>query len=420
MARKSPLLELQHAAGAIILPYGPAEGDPVPVVGTFGELELEYAALRKHCALLDQPYRAVIEVRGSDALSFLNRMITQELKNFPAHRVRRSFWLNRKGRIDADLRVIHLPNRVLLDVDAHAAARTVEGLSAYVITEDAAISNLSDSTHRVALHGPTAASLLALVCTETAFSGDARTFSDLGVDHAVEATIAGSRVVIFRDDSAGETGFELITSADAAVPVYQSLLAAGHDPADHDHGPGSALRDRPASGSAASRIRLRPMGWHAYNIARIEAGTPIYNLDLGPDSLPAESGVLLDRVSFTKGCYLGQEIVARMHARGHPKQMLVALKFEARIDQETGMPRQPVTGAPLVPPSAGETSSDAVGAITSSTLAPMLSSAPIALAQVKYANATVGTVLATRDGDIDIRGVIQPQLAFYRRQSAQS
>src|SRR5262245_16249908 len=118
--------------------YGPSEGN-VQVVATYGELELEYAAIRKHAALLDLPHRAVIEVTGPDRLDFLNRMITQELKGLPENQVRRSFWLNRKGRIDSDLRVINLADRVLLETDILAAPRAIKGLSAFVITYDVTI-----------------------------------------------------------------------------------------------------------------------------------------------------------------------------------------------------------------------------------------------------------------------------------------
>src|SRR5439155_2357027 len=101
--------------------------------------------------------------------------------------------------------------------------------------------------------------------------------------------------------------------AESAVAIWQQLIEAGHD---QNHG-AAVLRGVPAT--LGAQVRLRPAGWHAFNIARIEAGTPLYNIDFGPESLPAESGVLLGRVSFTKGRYFGQEVVARMQSRGHSK-----------------------------------------------------------------------------------------------------
>jgi folate-binding protein YgfZ len=443
MARTSPILPLHREAEAALAPYGPpdASGATIDVVQSYGELELEYAALRKRCVLLDMPHRGVVQVSGRDRLEFLNRMLTQELKGLQPFRVRRSFWLNRKGRIDSDIRVIDLPHATYLEMDAHAVKRTIEGLSSFVVMEDTTVMDATEQLHRLALHGPTALDLFRAVSQPTTGAENSGPIVDDLVDGvAACVSIAGMEIVAYREDSAGEIGLELIMPAEGAARVYQRLIEAGHDHSNHENEPEPT---RPRASTLAERIGLRPAGWHAYNIARIEAGTPIYNIDFGPESLPAESGVISDRVSFTKGCYLGQEIVARMHARGHPKQKLVSLKFESRVDQATGLPRLPVAGTLLstvpnapVPSAAGisgegggtsgdasaqEAESSAVGVITSSTLAPMVSSAPIALAQVKFANANSGTVLES-DPDHDglrVRGSIQPQLSFYRRPAAE-
>ncbi|MEC9373550.1 MAG: tRNA-modifying protein YgfZ, partial [Planctomycetota bacterium] len=131
------------------------------------------------------------------------------------------------------------------------------------------------------------------------------------------------------------------------------------------------------------RYRMRPAGWHAFNIARIEAGSPLFYVDFGPGNLPHESGVLKDRVSFTKGCYLGQEVVARMQSLGHPKQLLVGLRITKPIEKDS---QQPVTGDRVF--ASDEAGAEAVGAVTSSTIAPLLSQSAICFAQVKWANAT--------------------------------
>jgi folate-binding protein YgfZ len=376
--------------------YGPPETG-VQVVATYGELELEYAAIRKHAALFDLPQRAVLEVTGADRIDFLNRMITQELKGLGENQVRRSFWLNRKGRIDADLRVINLPGRVLLEADILAKDRAVQGLTAFIITEDAAIRDLTDSTHRIAIHGPTAPLLLKSVAN----------IDGLAQYQAAAATINGTEVVIFRDDSAAVPGFELIVPAAAAASVYQHVIQTGHDP---DHG--AAVLRQPQQ-NLATQVRLRPAGWHAYNIARIEAGTPLYNIDFGENSLPAETGVLDDRVSFKKGCYLGQEVVARMHSRGHSKQVLVGIKFDVMKSPDDFV-LQPIERSPLYPIVDGHPAPEPVGAITSSTISPMLGSAAIAFAQVKQSHQAPGTKLATTVEGVTITGEVQPSLAFWK------
>ncbi len=393
MARTSPLLPLHEQAQALVQPYG----ESVAVVGTYGELELEYAAIRKHCGLMDLPQRGVIEVRGPDRLEFLNRMLTQELKGMAEGEVRRSFWLNRKGRIDADLRVINLADRMLFDVDVHAAARTVETLGAFIITEDVTLTDRTDATHRLSLHGKTATALMASVT-----GADAP-----GVGIARGVSIAGHACTVFRDDTAGEPGYELIVEAEHAEAVYRRLVEVGHDAS---HG---AAALRPAGDAVAQATRLRPIGWHAYNIARIEAGTPLFNIDFGPENLPAESGVLHERVSFKKGCYLGQEVVARMYSRGQFKQVLVAVKFAAAATPEE-FAFQPAGGAALHPVKDGVMEAAAVGGITSSTISPMLGSVAIAFAQVRSGHHGAGTVLATMVDGREVRGVVQESLVFVR------
>lgn len=407
MSRQSPIKKLHQEAEATSLTYGPSEhpDGPVEVVESYGELELEYGALRRSCVIVDCPHRAVVAVMGKDRIEFLNRMVTQELKGLAPFRVRRSFWLNGKGRIDADLRIIDLPSRTLLEVDVHCAERTIEGLSKYVITEDVTLEDWTANTHRLSLHGNTAMELVTALAMNThgaEASGPA--MDELHPDRACVVRLFDVEVVLYREDTCGVPGLELVVPTKHALMIYQRLLEAGHD--HHHEDMGSQLT--PNANALGRKVNLRPAGWHAFNIARIEAGTPIYNLDFGDQSLPAETGVLQDRVSFKKGCYLGQEIVARMHARGHPKQCLVPVKFERIDDPATGLYKQPVTGAVLTV--AGAT--DPIGQVTSSALAPMLSSTPIAFAQVRWAHITPGTVLETVVEGTKVKGVVQPQLNF--------
>lgn len=388
-----------------MLPYGPDEtpaaadsksspepSAPINIVGTYGELELEYASIRKGCLLLDLPQRALLEVTGADRLEFLNRMVTQELK--PAkkwldpYQSVSSFWLNRKGRIDADLRIIVLADRVLLECDAHASKRALDGLNAFIITEDAAIRDLSATTHRLALHGPTAIKLIDAISTPV--SGPAIT--SLAANQATIVRVADAEVIIDRRDQTGELGLDLFVPTEHARALYELLLERGFP---HEH-----VHERVHSTELSAEVRLRPGGWHAFNIARIEGGTPLYYIDFGPSSLPAETGVVNDRVSFTKGCYLGQEVVARMHSRGHSKRQLVALLADPMAPRPpadptdlddpylAGMP-QPVSGAQVLPLDAS--ASESLGVITSSTLSPMNAATAICFAAVKHDAAVPNT-----------------------------
>jgi folate-binding protein YgfZ len=215
-----------------------------------------------------------------------------------------------------------------------------------------------------------------------AASGEA-TFT-LGERCAAQALIGGTNVVIARRDQTGETGLELIMPVEHAAAVWDQLLATD---AAIGHG----------------RRRVRPIGWHSFNIARIEAGTPLFNVDFGTTSLPHETGVLHDRVSFTKGCYLGQEIVARTEHLGRPKLNLIGLRMQAN--------RLPVAGAQVFA-AAGEGTAgsigDQIGVVTSSTLSPMLGAAPIAFAMVRASHAEIGRAVVVNAEGESCAAVIHP------------
>lgn len=406
MAKVSPILHLHQNAQALFQVYGgtPDSPSPVALVASYSELELEYASIRKGCGLFDQPHRAVLEVTGPVRVDFLNRMITQELKGLAPGTLRRAFWLNRKGRIDADLRVIHFADRTLLEVDIHAADRALAGLSAFVVMEDVAFKDITETTHRLALHGRTSLKLLAAILEPMP---NFAKVDELLPEQATIATFAGEQVVVFREDATGDIGLELIIPTAHAEALFTKLIQVGHDAPHGDDG--RPLDPRPHAINPT--YRLRPIGWHAFNIARIEGGTPLYNIDFGPNSLPAETGVIDDRVSFKKGCYLGQEVVARMHSRGHSKQTLVALRFDATTDPGSGLPFLPDTGSNLLPVAGG----DPVGTIASATLAPMLGTTPIAFAGVKPGHTAPGTELVAEIDGRTLKGTVQPTLTFWKR-----
>ncbi len=423
MARVSPLRKEHQHAEASFLEYGApsaspnapdgAAGAPLPavdVVETFGELESEYAAIRKGAILVDWPQRATLEIGGVDRIDFLNRLVTQNIKDLQPFHSARTFWLNRKGRVEADLRLIELGDRMLVDVDLHAARRTIDGVLAYHFAEDFKVADNSEGWHRLALHGPTAPLLLREISTPV---GGAN-LSDLAPGMACVVSVDGRTVIADRWDSTGEIGLELTMETAHVEFVWRRLVETGV--AHHDD---NGERNPKGEPTGPRRFRLRTGGWAAYNIARIEAGTPLFNIDFGPESLPAETGAIDDRVSFTKGCYLGQEVVARMRSLGHPKQTLVALRVESKPTQraeDAGMlPMQPVAGGFVYAPgpSGSPDDAEAVGAVTSSALAPMLSGAPIALAQVRWKWTPPGTELLVDAENTRLKAVVQPTLRFW-------
>jgi folate-binding protein YgfZ len=352
-------------------------GDPVALVpASYGSVEVEYAALRRGCALLDGCARGIIRVRGKDRLDVLQRMLTQDLRGLESGGVRRSFWLNRKGRIDADLSVVAFDDHWLLECDALDAPGAATSLSSFIFNED--IELVHDATLRVlSLAGPSTFEALTAVGADTGVlaPSDAR---------SCMVHVAGIPCHAWRLDWFGVPTVHLACAAERAAELWKALLAQ----VDLAHG----------------RRRVRPCGWYAQNIARIEAGEPWCHVDFGRESLPHESGVLRERVSFTKGCYLGQEIVARMESLGKPKQVVAALRIVGDA--------LPSAGEQIFSLTEGGGLAEQVGAVTSSTLSPMLGAVSIALATVRTAHAAPGTILAVNAEGMTARAVVQPTLRF--------
>ena len=342
------------------VPWGPAEPDGRPrctLVAGYGDLESEYAAIRQGAGLFDAAHRGTILVTGDDRRDFLDRMVTQKLGDLQAGVVREAFWLNRKGRINADLLLVELGDRLLVDVDVHCAEPTASSLGEFVFTEDVSIADVTGQFHHLSLHGPAAQAAVGAAAGK-----------DLGLDHLSAAVldIDGVEVVAARRDQTGEPGLELIVPYDGTEAVWDAILRAGE-----------------TIGKGGRRVR--PVGWYALNIARVEAGTPLFNIDFGPSNLPHETGLLAARVSFTKGCYLGQEIVARTEHLGRPKQIVVALRPARDLLPEAGALIYAAHGADRDDPG------PSIGVVTSSTLSPMLGATPIALAMLASSHAEEGT-----------------------------
>ncbi len=376
MGRPSPIRNLHALAEATSTAYPPpgslhgAGADPTEIVANFGDPEGELAAISLGAGLLDATHRGVIETHGSDRLEFLGRMLTNAVRDLPPGRWINAFWLNRKGRIRADLRVLALPGRTLLETDDAAIPGAIESLAEFVIADDVTIRDARPDTTRLSIVGPLAAEALARL----AVGDDARSIADLSPGAVAEARLADADCVVFRDDSLGIPAYELVTPRDLLPRIHRHILEAGAA-SDELNGP-----------------RVRAVGIDALESLRVHAARPAYLIDFGAESLPHETGVLRDRVSFTKGCYLGQEIVARMESLGKPKQIVVALECDSHDAPSAG---------DLLFPAGSQTDSDsrpdAVGVITSSA-AGFDGAHAVALAQVRTQHADHANKLRDHNG----------------------
>ena len=334
-------------------PYGPFE-----IVTTFGEPEAEYATIRKASGLIDMPQRGVLQLSGKDRLPFLHNLLTNRTwdKDKKSGLVRGegvyAFFLNLKGRIVCDVNVLELGDRTLLEMDGRMTGPVRTAFDKYLFAEQVKITDRTGELHEIALHGPRA--------HETLWAAGEASFAELPPMGVTEARIAGANVVVWRDDPTATPGYHVIVSANEAPAVWNHLIERFGQP------------------TTLGKRQLRPVGWAAFNAARIEGGRPMFGIDFDESILPAETGQLARAVSFTKGCYLGQEIVARMHARGQVAKQIVGL----RLDDDA----LPIAGTKLF-----DDANNEIGGVTSSTVSPILSNVAIALGYVKKPFTSIGT-----------------------------
>jgi folate-binding protein YgfZ len=235
-------------------------------------------------------------------------------------------------------------------------------LNKYVFTERLTLEERGDALHEVAIYGPGASAVV-----KAAVSTDVPLLLPL---ESTSAGIADQEMTLWRDDPTGTPGWHLVGSATGIAGFWTRML------------------DMFGQGAKTGKRLLRAIGWAAFNACRIEAGRPIYGIDFDDSVLPAETAQLERAVSFTKGCYIGQEIVARMHARGQLARQMVGIRMESDA--------LPIAGAPVL-----DEQSSQVGGITSSTLSPVLSNTAICLGMVKKAHIEPGSrVMVPAEGAV--------------------
>jgi folate-binding protein YgfZ len=270
-------------------------GTPDPA--RHGDPRAGYEALKERAGLVDRSDRTVLRLAGRDPAEMLNAILTNQVPR-EANLGIYATLLNPKGRIQTDLRILKSGEDVLVDTEPEGAGAAREILGRYAPFSRVEIEDLSanGSWGILGLYGPRARELLdELRLTE---------------HESAEAEV-GDTKVLAAGVAAPVPGFDLLGLEEALRAAREHLERAG----------------------------ARPVSSEAYETARIEAGFPRFGADITPENFPAEAGILDKAVSFSKGCYPGQETVAKMYYRGHPNRTLHRLKIE-------GPPPSP--GAPIL------------------------------------------------------------------------
>ncbi len=292
LIKRSAAYEAQRARGAVFSHYSGWE-----LAESFGDLASEHAAVRRAAGLIDFSFRGKLEASGRHRVRFLHNMLSNDIQGLAPGSGCYAALLDAKGHLIADIVVHSLPETILLELDPQVKGKARELLARYIIADRVDFRDVSDDYAILSLQGPRAGEILARLLDEPPPSS--------GPYQHFEREVSGIKARIVAIDRTGSGGFDLWAGAQDAPRLWDILLDAG------------------------SPLGLQPVGMAAYEVLRVEAALPIIGIDMDESNLPLEAG--LDRaISYTKGCYLGQEVVARLHYRGHVNKKLVGIEIDSQ------------------------------------------------------------------------------------------
>ena len=312
---------------------------------------VQYTAARESAAIFDRSRQGRIEITGADRLSFLHALLTNDIAQLVKGAGTYAAYLTPQGRMISDMRVIEIGDRILMNVEGPVASALAVRLDKLVFSEDVQVRDISGELSELCVHGPAAA---AVIERATGIN-----VSQLAHDHH---NLAVGTQLIVRNDALGVLGFDLVVPHSERQSLWLKLIEAGAVEA----------------------------GEEVYETMRIEAGRPRFGVDMDTETIPLEAGIEGRAISFSKGCYVGQEVIVRVMHRGHGR---VARRL-VRLMMSGGAPPRP-----------GDTiyaSGKDSGHITSAAQSPKAGSA-IALGYVHRDLIAPGTAVTVNglDGRVD-------------------
>ena len=321
------------------------------VVLHYGDVGAEYAALRTGALLVDRTHRGRIRVRGDKARDVVTGLVTNDITALETGQGAYAAALTPKGKIIADVRVFVGADSVLMDTPARAFPGFLAMIRKYVNPRNSPYSDESATIHDLCIAGANARLVLAEV-----LGAHSATLGLLLPYGHLTAEFEDATLVIARSPELGSDAYDCFVPAELHETLRAKLIDAG----------------------------ARPGGLAAWDMARIEVGRPEWGVDIDETTIPQEANLdELHAISYTKGCYTGQETVARVHFRGHVNRHLRGLVFET----DEPAPR----GAAL-----GDEAGKPVGDVRSGATTPRLGA--IALAMVRREVEPGATLTATWEG----------------------
>lgn len=343
--RRSPFEGAQ--AGAVLRAQ-----DGCVVVATYGDERAEYEAVRggAGAGVFDLSSRGRVEVSGGEAVRFLNGMLTNDVAKLEDGAWMSAAFPNPQGRLLASVRVLRRGDSFLFDTEAATYERVFKHLERYTLAGDFRVRDLTNETALLTVQGARALGIVR------AALGDESLNVERGRVSAVR--LEDADVTLVRATHTAEDGVDLFVNASDANKLWDALTGAG----------------------------ARPVGFDTLEVLRVEAGIPRYGVDSSDANVVTEVVNEAEAVSYTKGCYAGQEIIARIHWRGHVAKKLAGVIFARDAE----------------PPADSTVRSCAegreVGRITSNVFSPRLRR-HVALAVIRYDSLAPGTELKVFSGE---------------------
>jgi len=320
----------------------------------------EYRAARESVALIDKNYRTYLRFTGPDRVRYLNAILTNNVKDLAAGNGIVSLFLNPQGRIQAEIETYATPDSLFCVSHAMIRETLIRALDKFIIMDDVTLADETEMFGTVALEGPLAADLVKELT-----SIDLASLGELSFQ---QTSVAGISCGLTKRSPGGVAGAEFLATREELPRLWQTLR------------------------QAVEKAGGRAMGYQALNALRLEQGVPWFGYDFSDKQIPHEAGLEHSHISYTKGCYTGQEIVERVRSRGQVNRARVLMKFD--------------TSEPPAAGSALTVDQKEVGHVTRTAFSPALQTA-IGMAYVRRENAPAGSELLN---DAAKAAVITPPL----------
>lgn len=258
---------------------------------SYSSVDEEYTALTTSAALIDRSLVGRLQVDGKDALDLLDRLSTNDLSSLEMHTGQSTVLTSNKGRIVDLLFVLRVKNGLMVLTAPETRQKVADWIEFFIFTEDVSVQDTTEKSIMLGLTGPNAASQLEMLIDTT--------IPSISPHNVITVTLGHVDITVVQTDFLKYPGYDIIATADNREFLWRTFVDAG----------------------------FVPVGSIAEQIVRIESGVPAYGSELSESFNPLEAG-LIELVSFTKGCYVGQEVVTRLNTYQKVQKNLVGLQFD--------------------------------------------------------------------------------------------